>query len=57
MKIRPRSRKILAATLVSVADSAILTLGQVNPNIDQGFHPYGSYEGGSVHALSLSNGG
>jgi RHS repeat-associated protein len=29
---------------------------QANPNIDQGFHPYGSYEGGTVDTVSLSNG-
>ncbi len=30
---------------------------QVNPNVEEGLHPYGSYKGGDIDAVSLSNGG
>src|SRR5581483_9756431 len=39
---------ILAVTLASV--------GQTAPDMEQGMHPYGSYQGGDVDSVSLSNG-
>jgi hypothetical protein len=46
----------LCALSVSLVVFTVATHAQANPNIDQGFHPYGSYEGGSVDTVSLSNG-
>jgi YD repeat-containing protein len=48
--------RYLCALSLCLAVSTATIHAQANPNIDQGFHPYGSYEGGSVDTVSLSNG-
>jgi hypothetical protein len=35
---------------------AISCFAQTAPNLDQGFKPYGSYQGGNIDSVSLSNG-
>src|SRR5581483_901280 len=31
-------------------------LAQTSPNLEQGFKPYGSYQGGNIDSVSLTNG-
>src|SRR5437764_3871798 len=33
-----------------------VAFGQTQPNVNNGFHPYGSYEGGGIDSVNLQNG-
>ncbi len=41
---------------LAVLSSALACLGQASPDVEQGMKPYGSYHGGAIDSVSLTNG-
>jgi RHS repeat-associated protein len=50
-----KSGKLLVFCAIILAASAVM-LGQPSPDLEQGLKPYGSYHGGAIDTVSLSNG-
>jgi len=49
-------RRLVLGCLLVVLLSASFVAAQVEPNLEQGMKPYGSYHGGDIDTVSLSNG-
>ena len=49
-------RRLVLGCLLVVLLSASFVVAQVEPNLEQGMKPYGSYHGGDIDVVSLSNG-
>jgi len=51
-----RTRMSAFYFLIIYCFAGFVAYGQATPDVDQGFKPYGSYEGGNVDTVNLSNG-
>src|ERR1051325_7788616 len=51
------SLRLASLALVAILlTCAVPSFAQTDPNLEQGLRPYGSYEGGNIDAVSLTNG-
>ncbi len=49
-------RRVLSCFIATLGIGTSLAFGQTNPNLETGLKAYGSYEGGNIDSVSLTNG-